>query len=85
MNIGSFFTMMHSGADNQSPDVARVLCSLCIIVVLFLAVWDDLWRNSATNFVSLGACIAQVLGATGLAIKLKEGAEPVAEPTSPPK
>ena len=70
---------MHSGADNKTPDIARIICSLCILTVLFLALWDDLWRNNPTDFVALGACIAQVLSATGLAIKLKENSEPPVE------
>jgi len=77
MGISSFFKMMHSGRDNETPDIARILCSLCILVVLFLAIWDDVKQGKPTDFVAFGACIAQVLGATGLAIKLKEGSEPV--------
>lgn len=76
MGMKTFITEMHCGKDNETPDIARILCSLCIITVLFLAIWDATYHVHNTDFASLGACIAQVLGATGLAIKLKENSEP---------
>ena len=75
----NFLTQMHSGIDNKTPDIARILCSLCILTVLFLAIWNATYMGEPTEFASLGAAIAQVLGATGLAIKLKENTEPHTE------
>ena len=61
-----------TGPDNETHDVARVLC---VLVALGLTIYS-VAKEGKFDMVAFGAGIAQILGATGAFIKLKEKSEP---------
>lgn len=71
-----------TGPDNETHDVARVLCVLVILVALGLTIYS-VAKEGKFDMVAFGAGIAQILGATGAFIKLKEKSEP--PPKEPPE
>jgi len=74
--MGEWFRLLLTGPDNRTPDIARVLCLLSTVVILWMAVWECVVERRPTDFALLGACLMQVMGATGITIKLKENSEP---------
>lgn len=67
---------MMSGADNVTPDIARWLGSLAVVVFLGLSVYSVVWQKAEWKATDFGVGLGSVFAAIGVFIKLKENSEP---------
>lgn len=66
---------LFSGRDNYSLDIGRILWAFGTLVFIIMSVYDII-KNSSFNYINWGIGFASVLGAGGVALKLKETTEP---------
>lgn len=72
----AFLQHLLTGIDNRTYDLARVLGLVFGVEFAFLAAWAILKNKQAFDAVAFGGGAAAVLGAIGVAIKLKSNTEP---------
>ena len=65
-----------SGADNETPDIARILGAVAVAVFLGLSVYSVCWQKAEWKPADFGTGLGLVFVAIGGFIKLKEKSEP---------
>lgn len=78
--LGSWFRMLTTSRDNQTPDVIRLGAILIGLQFLVNAGFDLFILNNAFSPTNYGSGAAAILAATGAALWAKRKDEPGAEP-----
>jgi hypothetical protein len=66
------FLKLFTEADNQTPDVFRVLASFTVMVSLWLSVYSAVWLKHPFDMQSFGLGVGSLFAGLGVTLGLKK-------------